>query len=86
MLRGLGGLYISAMLVLGLSYIGLGWIGQGHDIPDLEVRRRALAVGITHMYSYSAGALLILAMGVRALQLRYRAAKGSGASQGPDFG
>ncbi|MCC7435450.1 MAG: hypothetical protein IT363_12255 [Methanoregulaceae archaeon] len=86
MLRGLSGLYISAMLVLGLSYIGLGWIGQGHDIPDLEVRRRALAVGITHMYSYSAGALLILAMGVRALQLRIQAAKGSGASQGPDFG
>jgi hypothetical protein len=75
MLRGMGGLYVAAMLVLGLSYIGLGWIGQGHDIPDLEVRRRALAVGITHMYSYGAGALLILAMGFRALQLRYRAAK-----------
>lgn len=78
MLRGMGGLYVTAMLVLGLSYIGLGWIGQGHDIPDLEVRRRALAVGITHMYSYGAGALLILAMGFRTLQLRIRATKGSG--------
>jgi len=74
MLRGMGGLYVTAMLVLGLSYIGLGWIGQGHDIPDLEVRRRAMSVGITHMYSYGAGALLILAMGARVLYLRSRAA------------
>lgn len=75
MLRGMGGLLLSAMLVLMVAYLGLGFVGQGHDIEDLETKQRALAVAFTHTYSYSAGTLLVLAMGARALRLRLRLLK-----------